>query len=334
MNRYAHIVRAVFDRPWAIHPAKLEAIKAFIALKASGGSVSAEEVREIVAAAGPRRQAQSDGAVAVLPLQGVIMYRAGLMAETSGAVSLESWMRALRAAVADPDIASIILDIDSPGGSVEGLTEAAAEIRAAREQKPITAIANTTAASAAYWLATQATELVVTPSGWVGSVGVYSAHEDWSAYWESEGVKTTLISAGKFKVEANEYEPLSDEAKAHMQAMVDDYYGMFVADVAKGRNVPASAVRSGFGEGRMLLAKEAKAEGMVDRIDTYDGVIRRAMPVRRKAVALGQGWDTLAADPEQIEAEMPSPPTPDPDPVPPRADLLEIARIRQRSHSR
>lgn len=329
MNRYEHIVRAVFDRPWAIHPAKLEAIKAFLALRASGGIVDAAEVREIVAAAGPRRQASNEGAVAVIPLQGVIMYRAGLMAETSGAVSLESWMRTFRSAVADPDIASIIIDVDSPGGSVDGVPEAAAEIRSARDQKPITAIANTCAASAAYWLACQATEVVVSPSGWVGSVGVYSAHEDWSAYYEAEGIKTTLISAGKYKTEANSFEPLSDEARAYMQSMVDDYYGMFVNDVAKGRKVAVSAVKAGFGEGRMLLAKDAKAAGMVDRIDTYDGVIRRAMPVRRQAAALGPGWETIAGDETPpIEDQVP-----DPEPVTEGPDLLEIARLRARSHS-
>lgn len=329
MKTYNHILSAFFDRPWAIRREKLAAIQSFLALRVSGGAVTAEEVREIVAAAGPRRQA-SRGKLGVLPLQGVVMNRAGIMAETSGAVSLESWMQQFRSFVDDPEIDSIVLDIDSPGGSVEGVPEAAAEIRAARERKPITAIANTTAASAAYWIAAQASEVIVTPSGWVGSIGVYSTHEDWSGAYEQLGIKTTLISAGKYKVEGNEFEPLSDEARKYMQSMVDDYFGMFVSDVAKGRSVPVSTVKSGYGEGRMLLAKDAKVAGMVDRIDTFDGTLSRMLPKSRtQPAALGPGW-------EEISAEMPTPPQPDPEPPPAPAanDELALRQYRARVHQR
>lgn len=327
MKTYNHVISAFFDRPWAIRREKLAAIQSFLALRVSGGAVSAEEVREIVAAAGPRRQA-SRGKVGVLPLQGVVMHRAGLMAETSGAVSLESWMQSFRSFMDDPEIDSLVLDIDSPGGSVEGVPEAAAEIRAARERKPIVAISNGTAASAAYWLASQASEVVVTPSGWVGSIGVYSTHEDWSGAYEQLGIKTTMISAGKYKTEGNEYEPLSDDARKHMQEMVDDYYGMFVSDVAKGRNVPVSTVKSGYGEGRMLLAKDAKAAGMVDKIDTFDGTIGRMLPKSRtQPVALGPGW----SEPNAVM----EPPAPDPEPDPPKpAAELELARYRARTRTR
>lgn len=335
MKTYAHIVRAFLDRPWAIRPEKLAAIQSLLALRVSGGAVSAEEVREIVAAAGPRRQA-SRGKVGILPLQGVIMHRAGMMAETSGAVSLESWMQSFRAFIDDPEIDSLVIDVDSPGGSVEGVPEAAAEIRAARDRKPITAIANTTAASAAYWIAAQASEIVVTPSGWVGSIGVYSTHEDWSGAYEQMGVQTTLISAGKYKVEGNEFEPLSDEARAHMQSMVDDYYGMFLSDVAKGRNVPVSTVRTGYGEGRMLLAKDAKAAGMVDRIDTFDGTLGRLLPKSRtQPAALGPGWQEIGAVMEPPAPDpVPDPPeTPEPA-VPDTAAELELRRYRHRAHVR
>jgi ClpP class serine protease len=89
----------------------------------------------------------------------------------------------------------------------------------------------------------------------------------------SEGVKTTLISAGKYKTEGNPYEPLSDEARAAMQAMVDDYYGMFTRAVAKGRGVSVDAVRNGFGEGRMVSASQAVKNGMADRVATLDQVL-------------------------------------------------------------
>lgn len=295
MSNYDHIARAVFARPWAIHPAKLEAIKAILAMRVQGVPIAAEEVAEIVAAAGPRRAAGKEpGHLGVLPLQGVIMPRAGLMAQSSGAVSLEQWMKDFRSMMADPDIGSILLDIDSPGGDVTGIPEAAAEIRAAREDKPIHAIANSMAASAGYWLASQANTVAVTPSGWVGSIGVYSAHEDLSQFMENEGVKTTFISAGKYKVEGNPYEPLSDEARAHIQSQVDDYYSMFVNDVAKGRGVTASVVRKEYGEGRMLLAKPAKDAGMVDSVDTFGGAVGAALKsIKVRGELFAPGWEAL-----------------------------------------
>src|SRR5207237_10294998 len=112
----------------------------------------------------------------------------------------------------------------------------APEPRAARGAKPITAAVNTMAASAAYWLASQADEVVITPSGLAGSIGVYLVHEDWSAANAQMGIDVTYISAGRFKTEANPDEPLSEDAKAALQAEVDDLYSLFVTDVATGRN--------------------------------------------------------------------------------------------------
>lgn len=221
------------------------------------------------------QRGRTAGGVAVISLRGFISPRGSLLSMILGGGSggLEGFMSSLREAVGDSDIGSIVLDIDSPGGLVDLVPETAAAIREARDVKPITAVANTTAASAAYWLAAQATELAVTPSGEVGSIGVFASHEDWSKYDEELGVKTTLISAGKFKVEGNPYEELSDEAKAYMQSTVGTLYGYFTADVAAGRNVAESKVRGGYGEGRMLLAEAAVAEGMADRVATVEQVI-------------------------------------------------------------
>ena len=303
--KYAHIVQAVFGAPWAIRPEVLAVIVDLVRFEAGGGKLSAEEVRERIGAAPQRRDVQAQGGVGVLPyLDGVIMKRAGLMAQTSGATSLDSWMQTFRSAMADPEVSTIIMPIDSPGGSVEGLPEAAAEIRAARDQKRIVAIADGMAASAAYWLGSQASEFVVAPSGSAGSIGVYTAHQDLSAAYEEAGIKTTLISAGKYKTEGNEFAALTSDAQAYAQSVVDDYYGMFVADVAKGRGVAVADVRSGYGEGRNLLAKPAKAAGLIDRIDTIDGVVRRELsmrPAKSRQVALGPGWETLAGNMESIE---------------------------------
>jgi ClpP class serine protease len=144
--------------------------------------------------------------------------------------------------------------------------ELADEIYAARSQKPITAFVDTMAASAAYWLASQATEVIITPSGRVGSIGVFGLHMDHSQELAKAGIFPTFIQAGKYKTEANPLQPLSDDAKAAWQARVEAMYGVFVRDVARGRGVTADAVRSEFGEGRMVDAKDAVTKGMADQI--------------------------------------------------------------------
>jgi signal peptide peptidase SppA len=168
-----------------------------------------------------------------------------------------------------------VLDIDSPGGSIAGITELAAEIRSARGAKPIVAVANTLAASAAYWLGSQADQFVVTPSGHVGSIGVYAVHQDVSKMLDEAGVKMTIVSAGPHKTEGNEFEPLTDEARAEIQARVDASYDQFVEDVAAGRNVPVATVRADFGGGRVLTARDALKAGMVDRVETLAQTIQR-----------------------------------------------------------
>jgi capsid assembly protease len=196
-----------------------------------------------------------------------------MMQMCDGGTSTQAISKAMREANADESISSILLDIDSPGGSVYGVSELAAEIRGSA--KPVTAIANSLAASAAYWLGTACAEFFVTPGGEVGSIGVWQAHEDWSKALAEAGVDISLISAGKYKTEGHPYGPLPQEARDFMQSRVDDYYGMFTRDVAKGRNVSVEQVRGGMGQGRVLGATQAKAEAMVDGVMTFDQVVRR-----------------------------------------------------------
>jgi signal peptide peptidase SppA len=177
--------------------------------------------------------------------------------------------------VADDSVGGILIDIDSPGGSVFGVQELANEIYQARSQKPVIAIANSLAASAAYWIGSSASELYVTPGGEVGSIGVFAAHQNRAKALEAQGVETTLISAGKYKVEGSPFGPLSDEAKAFMQTRIDAHYGAFTRDVARNLGTNVDAVRSGMGEGRTLGAQAAKAAGMVTGVMTFDQVLQK-----------------------------------------------------------
>ncbi|MEL6316245.1 MAG: S49 family peptidase, partial [Pseudomonadota bacterium] len=159
------ILRAFSSTPLFMDGAKAEAIVAMLALRAKG------RPRADFGRARQAAPAALAGGVAVIPLVGAIMSRGAAMEETSGVETIGQFRAQLKAALADPAVARIVLDIDSAGGTVDGVPEAAAQIRASK--KPITAVANTEALSAAYWIASAADELVVTPSGKVGSVGVY-----------------------------------------------------------------------------------------------------------------------------------------------------------------
>jgi signal peptide peptidase SppA len=284
MNRYAHVVQFITAHPWAILPETLRAITDVVALRVAGGQLADAEIEDRLAAArqrqGARGGATRTGVTAVIPVYGVIMPKATLFAEMSGASSVEGIRGAFREALADPDVGRIVFDVDSPGGSVEGVLELAEEIRAARGQKPMTAVANYLRASAAYWIAAQADEVVASPSSLVGSIGVYAVHEDWSEAYAQQGVRPTVLKAGKYKAEGLDIAPLSAEATEHFQEGVDDAYADFVGAVAAGRGDTAANVRNGYGEGRALTAKRAKAAGLVDRVDTLEGAFARTPKMR------------------------------------------------------
>ncbi|WP_035384493.1 S49 family peptidase [Ferriphaselus sp. R-1] len=269
--------------PWAMMPERLAAVTSVMNRWSRGDAATQAALEQVAAdqsARNARRQALANSAgngIAVLPLYGVVTQRGNMVDDVSGpgSVSTQLFATALRDAIADPAVGSILIDIDSPGGSVYGVAELADEIAAARSQKPVVAIANSLAASAAYWIGAQATELYVTPGGEVGSIGVWQAHFDYSEAMAAEGVKPTLISAGKFKVEGNPYAPLDDEARSFLQSRTDDYYAAFTKAVAKGRGVAISQVREGMGQGRVLGADAALAENMVDGISTFSDAIRK-----------------------------------------------------------
>lgn len=323
-SRLPNVVRFVRETPWAILPSALEPILELVEVKAAGGDFTPEEIEARIGGrrpTGPR----AVGSIAMIPIQGAIVPRANLMQEISGGTSLEVFTGSLMEAVADPAVSAIVLDVNSPGGSVAMVTETAARIRAARASKPIVAVANTMAASAAYHLIAQADEVVVTPSGMVGSIGVFIAHQEISGLEEKAGVKTTLISAGKHKVAGNEFEPLSEEGRADLQAIVDELYAMFVSDVARGRGVPVAQVREGYGEGRIVTAREALALGMVDAVETIDDAVARVARgnVKRRRRDRMSGDDARAvADFSAIEETL----APDPVSIS-DSDAAEVAEV-------
>lgn len=274
MNLYTQML----SMPWAVLPETLAGM-----IETARRFDAGESVTSAVAA---RTERAAPGSIAVLPVWGVIEQRESFMSMLFGGTSTERTSARLRELVADPGVAAIVLDVDSPGGSVSGVDELSAEIYRMRGSKPIVAVADSLMASAAYWIASAADEVVVTPSGEVGSIGVLTVHTDLSGMLEAEGVNVTILSAGEFKTEGNPYEPLGDEARAAIQARVDEYYGMFVTAVARNRGVGVAAVREGYGRGRVVGAKEAVATGLANRIATLDTVLAgMAQQLRRERAA-------------------------------------------------
>ncbi len=282
MNRQL-LLSEFLTTPWALMPERLQAMAGVLTRWSAGEPPTDETMFQIQSERvlrDTRKQmaaAHAGAGIAVLPLYGVVTQRGNMVDDISGpgSTSTQQFTSALRQVLADDTVGQILIDIDSPGGSVYGVAELASEIVKARAQKPVVAVANSLAASAAYWIGCSASEFYVTPGGEVGSIGVWQAHFDYSKALEEEGVKPTLISAGKFKVEGNPYVPLDPEAQAFMQSRVDDYYNAFIQAVAVGRGVRADDVRNGMGEGRVLGADAALAKRMVDGIASFDDVLAR-----------------------------------------------------------
>lgn len=262
----------------------------------------------VLVAAGEDRERpfETTGTVAVIPVVGEIFPRANLYTYYYGGASLDRIRQQFRKALADDTIKAVVFRVDSPGGLVDGVPEFTAEVLKARGTKPIVALADTLMCSAAYWIASAADEVSATPSARVGSIGCYTQHEDVSRMLDTAGITVTLIASDPRKVEGNSYEPLSDEAHAQLKGVVDDVAGTFRADVAKGRGVTAAHVKQHFGEGRVFSAKDAKAAGLIDRVETFDQLLTRVAGGRRSGVrAEGPDAPVVAAavaDPPVVAA--------------------------------
>lgn len=288
-----HLIAFALSQPWALRPEVMAAYAAILARRvALKEGIAEHAARAPLAMEDEGREppppahiamssraggagSSSGGAIAVIAIRGTIVQRADQLPLCEGGTATEDISLALRMAMADTTVGQIILHQHSPGGSVYGVEELGDEIREMRKDKPIVGFISSLSASACYWIGSQCSELYVTPGGEAGSIGVWSAHQNIKAYLEKEGVDIRLISAGKYKVEGHPYDALSEEAEAFMQSRVNDYYGAFVDAVAKGRKVPVSQVREGMGQGRVLGAKDALAQNMVDGVMTFDELVRK-----------------------------------------------------------
>jgi len=306
---YEHVLSFALEQPWAVTRPMLAVIAGIIGRRVAGLSASDDEIAAALVNRKNLPQPTGSGSVAIIPIYGVIAPRMNLMSDLSGGTTFDALTSQLRGAIANKAVKTIVLDIDSPGGSVAGATEFAREVMQARTKKPVIAVAQYMAASAAYWIAAAATEIVASPSAMVGSIGVYTAHDDISEALAKLGVKRTFISAGKGKVDGNETEALSAEAEGRIQGLVDEAYGRFVGDVVKGRGqgMTADRVRNDW-KALVYGAAEAKALGLIDSIATLDETLARVMtsaPADARA-ALASSTPATLQEPSPATSQEPT----------------------------
>jgi signal peptide peptidase SppA len=296
LNDYKQIINGVTRTPWLILPESLDMILSIVNMRLSGEAFSDEEIRIRLEAANAENgrgnpRIQVGGGVGVVPLYGPIFSKANLMTELSGATSLETFTSDLRELLLNDEVQQIVVEFDTPGGTSDMVAETGQLIKEATKTKPIYGMANTTAGSAGLWLLSQTSKAYSTPSGRVGSLGAYTAHEDRSRQNENEGRKITYVYAGKYKTSGNPDEPLSDDARAYMQETIDELNEQFVEVVAEGRGKTVEYVDEHFGQGRMLSAKKAHEVGMIDGVMSMNDLLSNLVETNYKQTATSARGD-------------------------------------------
>lgn len=257
----------VLGSPWAIVPDKLIEIQNIYATHLRGEKIDLKAVEAKIGRPlqNETRAYENDNGVGIVRIDGVLARRANLFMQISGGTSTELALSQFRAAMNDRDASSILLVIDSPGGTVDGTQELAEVIFANRGKKPISAVALGTIASAAYWIGAAADQLyLASDTTMVGSIGVVATHVDVSQAERNAGIKTTEIAAGTYKRIASQYAALTQEGRASIQDMVDQIYTAFVNDVATFRGRSVETVLSDMADGKIFLGSQALQLGLAD----------------------------------------------------------------------
>lgn len=270
MTGLPHLAARVFNTPLLIQRAKLDVIVSVLTPKFELQTLPPPQMGPPPAA--PPRLADEHG-VAVLPIHGTLVQRTGGLDAMSGLTSYQSIARRLDAALNDESVRGIVLDIDSPGGEAAGVFDLADHIRAAGKRKPVWAVANDAAFSAAYALASASQRLFLTRTAGVGSIGVIALHVDQSQRDTKAGLTYTPIHAGARKNDGSPHSPLTPQARAAIQTEVDRLYELFVLTVADQRGLPVETVRES--EAALYFGQDAIDAGLADRIGTLSDAVQQ-----------------------------------------------------------
>lgn len=283
----------IVNAPWAIGPEYLTQIVEIYETHLKGPKIDLEEIKalrenKIFARSEKLRCLDSfvegkennkhfgtiNGDIAIIPIMDVLSKRMNLFSNVSGGTSTQLIARDFKEALNDEDIKTILLDVDSPGGSVDGTFELAELIFNSRGKKPIIAFTDGMIASAALWDVLGADYVFISgPTTNVGNLGVVATHKDVSKRDEIEGIKITEIVSGKFKRPASQHKPLSKEGVEHIQGMVDQLTTAFVSDIAKFRGISVDEMSEDVVNGKMFIGEKAIEVGLVDGVKSFDALI-------------------------------------------------------------
>lgn len=266
----ARVLAAICGTEWAITPDALQGILAI-------ASRENDDPQAIEARIGRplenTHRAETRGDVAVIPVLGPLFRRANMFTRVSGATSYDQVAQDLAAAVDNPAVKSIVLNIDSPGGMASGVAELASHVYDARAKKEVVAYVGGLGASAAFWLASAASRVVASRTALLGSVGVVVGVGK-----KGDGGDEIVSSQSPYK----RVDPSTADGRARIQAMVDGLASIFIEDVAKYRGVTSEHVSAKFGQGDVILGEAAQTAGMVDSIGTFEGLIAELNATERE----------------------------------------------------
>lgn len=323
MSNLFHIADRIINRPIMILPEKLALIASVLEGRIGVDAADLAELAQTSPDAsgfagttssrdGHAKAYRVQKGVAIIPVLGSLVNRGAWIGARSGMTSYEGLAFQLDQAVTDPDVMAIVLDIDSPGGEAVGAFEMADKVRAAAQAKPVVAVVNGMAASAAYAIAASASRIVIAPSGIAGSIGVVLMHVDYSVALDEKGIKPTLIHAGAHKVDGNPYEPLTKAVRSDLQAEVDNFYSLFVSSVAKGcgGRMTEQSVRGT--EARTFIGQAAVDAGLVDAIGSFESAIGELRAQNRGRIEAPHRELSLMADERVPVAVAVQPPAPSP----------------------
>lgn len=279
MNHLPFLADRILNTPLLITPEKLQVITSVLSDRIGVNSEQLDGFtgnRYVLDENGERSYTSypiTQEGIAIIRVVGTMVNRGAYVGASSGVVSYEGVKHQVKSAAGNSKVQAIIIDLQTPGGEAVGAFECAEQVRIANSKKPVVALVNGMAASAGYAIASGAGEIVTTPSGISGSIGVVMMHADYSKKLETEGIKPTLITAGAHKADGNPMEPLPDDVKSRLQTHINETYQRFLLTVEAGRGSRLDAEAARKTEAQVFSGDEAVKLGVADRIGTFESVL-------------------------------------------------------------
>jgi signal peptide peptidase SppA len=291
---------------WVLEPKTLEIVDQIISARLTG---EVRDLEQIELALGrpmknerPEKPYEVFDGVAVIQMIGVMGKRFDMFSAISGGVSTQRLQATLEDALTDPEILAVVMQIDSPGGTVDGTAELCDWLMENKGLKPVHAYVDGQGCSGAYWLASCCDRITAFRTAQVGSISAVTCHYDRSGADSKAGIKRTFISSGEYKRMANDAEPLNEKGTAYLQGFIDRYHAMFIEAVAEGRGISPEDVQAKFGNGQVHLAAEALAIGMIDGIGTLPETIKAARDAAMEEEPMNR--EEFAAKHPELHAEL------------------------------